>query len=286
MKKVTIRTIAQKKSKGEKLVMMTAYDFTFARILDEAGADLLLVGDSLGNVIQGQSSTLPVTVDHIVYHTAAVSRGAQRAHVVADMPFLSYHISPEEALRAAGRMMAEGGAHSVKLEGGAEVAPTVARIVQAGIPVMGHVGLTPQSVHQLGGFVVQGKTDAAAAKLLADAKALEAAGAYAVVLEAVPAEVAAEVTEALSIPTIGIGAGVGCDGQVLVCYDLLGLNPDFKPRFVKRYVDGYGLIRGAAEAFAAEVREGSFPTEGHSFHQDPKVVTDPEDGKLAALYGG
>ena len=287
MKKVTIQTLRQMKQAGDKVVMVTAYDATFARILDDGGVDVLLVGDSLGKVVQGQDSTLPVTVDDIVYHTAAVRRGPERAHLVADMPFMSYQASVDEAVRNAGRLMAEGGAEAVKLEGGAEYAEVVSRIVRAGIPVMGHLGLTPQSVHAIGGYRVQGKTDAAAEKLLADAQALEAAGIFALVLEAVPTEVAQQVTEALSIPTIGIGAGAGCDGQVLVCYDLLGFNPDFKPKFVKRFADGYQTLRGAVETYAAEVRGGTFPDDAHSFHK-PQAVRAVEDdpGKLYGSVAG
>lgn len=282
MKKVTIHTLKQLKNEGEKVVMVTAYDATIARILDDSGVDVLLVGDSLGNVIQGHDSTLPVTVDHIVYHCAAVRRGAKRAHVVADMPFMSYQVSTEEAVRNAGRLIAEGSAESVKLEGGTEFCDVVLAIVRAGIPVMGHIGLTPQSVHKMGGYRVQGKTDAQAQQLLEDALALQAAGIYALVLEGVPAEVAAKITAALDVPTIGIGAGVDCDGQVLVCYDVLGLNPDFKPKFVKKYLDGYGAVKGAVEAFASEVRAGTFPDDAHSFHKPVR----PVNGNAAAETNG
>lgn len=287
MKKVTIQTLKKMKAAGEKVVMVTAYDATFARILDDGGADVLLVGDSLGNVIQGQDSTLPVTVDHVVYHTAAVKRGTRRAHVVADMPFMSYQASVDEAVRNAGRLLAEGGAESVKLEGGRDYVDVVRKIVRAGIPVMGHIGLTPQSVHKLGGYVVQGKSEDAAKALLDDALALQAAGIYSLVLEAVPVEVSARITEALEVPTIGIGAGTACDGQVLVCYDLLGLNPDFKPKFVKRFAEGYDTVRGAMEAFAGEVRAGTFPAEAHTFHA-PRPVPDekPAEGEATGpLYG-
>ena len=284
MKKVTIRTLKKMKDAGEKAVMVTAYDFTLARLFDDAGVDILLVGDSLGNVVQGHDSTLPVTVDHVVYHSAAVRRGARRAHLVADLPFMSYQVSLEEAVRNAGRLVAEGGAEAVKLEGGADYADVVRHIVRAGIPVMGHIGLTPQSVHKLGGYVVQGKTEEQAARLLEDALALQEAGIYALVLEAVPADVAARITAALEVPTIGIGAGAGCDGQVLVCYDLLGLNPDFKPKFVKRYLEGHALVREAVEAFAAEVRSGAFPDDAHSFHSPVRVVKDEE--APSRMYGG
>ncbi len=284
MKKVTIRTLKKMKAAGEKAVMVTAYDFTLARLLDDAGVDVLLVGDSLGNVIQGHDSTLPVTVDHVVYHSAAVRRGARRAHVVADLPFMSYQVSEEDAVRNAGRLLAEGGAEAVKLEGGADYVDVVRRIVRAGIPVMGHIGLTPQSVHKLGGYVVQGKTEAQAARLLEDALALQDAGIYALVLEAVPSAVAARITEALDVPTIGIGAGPACDGQVLVCYDLLGLNPDFKPKFVKRYLEGHALVREAVETFVEEVRAGTFPDEAHSFATPVRVVKDEEAPNR--IYGG
>jgi len=252
-----------------------------------AGVESLLVGDSMGTTVLGQGDTLGVTMDLSVTLTAAVRLGAPLVYLVADMPFMSYQASVDEAVKNAGRLMAEGGAESVKLEGGADYAEVVSRIVRAGIPVMGHIGLTPQSVHALGGYVVQGKTDAAAEKLLADAKALEAAGIYALVLEAVPTEVAARITEALSIPTIGIGAGVGCDGQVLVCYDLFGFNPDFKPKFVKRFADGYQTLKGAVETYATEVRGGSFPDDAHSFHK-PQAVRAVEDdpGKMYGSVAG
>src|SRR5262245_26241075 len=245
--------------------MVTAYDATFGRILDDAGADVVLVGDSLGMVIQGHDSTLPVTMDQMVYHSRAVTRGVRRAHVVGDLPFMSYQGSWEDAVRKAGRLVEEGGVGSVKLEGGEEFADTISRIVRASVPVMGHLGLTPQSVHKMGGYVVQGKDEQQARKIMQDAIALERAGCYALVLEGVPLELAEQITQRLSIPTIGIGAGLHCDGQVLVCYDLLGMNPDFKPRFVKRYADLYGQIKGAAEAFFAEVRTEAFPDEAHSF---------------------
>lgn len=265
MDKVTIHTLKRLKQAGQKISMVTAYDATFARILDDAGAELLLVGDSLGMVVQGNESTLPVTMDQMVYHCRAVSRGAKRAHVVGDLPFLSYQASVPEAVKNAGRLLAEGGASSVKLEGGAEFAETIEAIVRAGIPVMGHLGLTPQSVHRMGGFVVQGRDEEQARAIYRDAQVLERAGCYALVLEGVPKELARDITASLRIPTIGIGAGIECDGQVLVCYDLFGFNPDFKPKFVKRFADGYGVLRGAAEAYIAEVRGGTFPGDEHSF---------------------
>lgn len=263
-KPLTVPLIRSAKGKTP-LVMVTAYDATFARMLDEAGADLLLVGDSLGMVVQGNDTTLSVSVDDIVYHCRSVSRGARRSHVVGDMPFLSCKVSAEEALRAAGRILAEGHAHSVKLEGGVAVAPTVRRIVQAGIPVMGHVGLTPQSVHAMGGFRVQGRNSDSARQILEDARAIADAGAYAVVLEGIPGELAEQITRAIDVPTIGIGAGIGCDGQVLVCYDLLGLTQDLRPKFVKRYDELFERGVAACRHFADEVRRRNFPAQEHTF---------------------
>jgi len=264
---VTTTSLVDMKRTQRRITMLTCYDATFARLFAKAGVDILLVGDSLGMAVQGHCSTLPVTVDDIVYHSRAVARGRGLVgpHIVADMPFMSYQASVEDALRNAGRLLQDGGAESVKLEGGAEIATTVERLVAAGIPVMGHIGLTPQSVHQLGGYKVQGKTPEAADRLVRDAKALEAAGAYAIVLETVPAHVGARVTREVGIPTIGIGAGPECDGQVLVGYDLLGLDPDFRPKFVKRYADVGLDVMGAVERFAAEVRGGSYPDAAHSY---------------------
>ena len=293
--KVTIHTLKRLKQIGQKICMVTAYDATFSRIFDDAGADVLLVGDSLGMVVQGHSSTLPVTLEQMIYHSAAVSRAAKRAHVVGDMPFMSYQVTAEEATRNAGRLVSEGGVSSVKLEGGSEFAGTVHRLVRASIPVMGHIGLTPQSVHKMGGYVVQGRDEQAAHKLLDDAVSLEQAGCYSLVLEGIPMELAREITERVTIPTIGIGAGVGCDGQVLVCYDLLGMNPDFKPKFVKPYADLYGQIRGAAESFFAEVRAEAFPDEAHSFksqtirlvasNPSPAKSAEARDEKIGPIYG-
>lgn len=290
---VTIHTLKKLKSAGQKICMVTAYDATFARILDEAGADVLLVGDSLGMVVQGHDSTLPVTMDQMVYHSRAVTTGARRAHVVGDMPFMSYQNSPEEAVRNAGRLVSEGGVGSVKLEGGAEFGEVVSRIVRASIPVMGHIGLTPQSVHKMGGYVVQGRDEETARRLLDDAVALERAGCYALVLEGVPLELAKQITHRLAIPTIGIGAGKHCDGQVLVCYDLLGLNPSFKPKFVKRYENLFDKVTGAAQAFFGEVREGAFPDEDHSFRSssirlvasNPEVKPAEAGEEKTAVYG-
>ena len=270
MKKVTIHTLRKMKQAGERISMLTAYDASFARLLDKAGIEVLLVGDSLGMVVQGHDTTLPVTMDQMVYHCSAVTRVTERAHVVGDMPFGSYQTSADEAVKNAMRLVAEGGAESVKLEGGAEYADIVRRIVRAGVPVMGHIGLTPQSVHKLGGYVVQGRTEEKAQKLVGDAKALEEAGCYALILEMMPAELSAEITRSVNIPVIGIGAGAGCDGQVLVCYDLLGMNPDFSPKFVKKYLDLGVLIREAAAKYRDEVRHGEFPGEEHSFAANPE----------------
>lgn len=261
-RRVTAPDLVRMKLRGERIAMLTSYDFTMARLLDRAGVDVLLVGDSLGMVVLGYDNTLAVTLDAVVHHTAAVSRGASRALVVADMPFLSCHTGVPDAVRAAGRLVREGGAQAVKVEGGHAVLEVVQRLVEAGIPVMGHLGLTPQSVHQLGGFRKQVRTRRAAKKLLESARALEAAGACAIVLEMIPHGVAAEATKALRIPTIGIGAGPHCDGQVLVTHDALGLYDEFVPSFVKRYADLGSEITAAAEEYAKEVREGSFPAIG------------------------
>jgi 3-methyl-2-oxobutanoate hydroxymethyltransferase len=274
--KVTIHTLRQMKEKGEKIAVLTAYDATFARLFDEAGADVLLVGDSLGMVIQGHDTTLPVTLEEMAYHCRAVVRGVKRAHVVGDMPFMSYQASIEQGLIAAGRLIKEGGCHSVKLEGGAQHAPLVEKLVSAGIPVMGHIGLTPQSFHQLGGFKVQGRDTGGRERLLVDALALEAAGAYAIVLEAIPATIAAEITAALAIPTIGIGAGVECDGQVLVSYDMLGMDESFKPRFVRRFATLGQTIKDATAAYVSEVRSGTFPSDAESFAVSEKRAADPQ----------
>ncbi|PZR11481.1 MAG: 3-methyl-2-oxobutanoate hydroxymethyltransferase [Archangium gephyra] len=280
MKPVTIHTLKKLKDAGQKICMVTAYDATFARLFDEAGADVLLVGDSVGMVVQGHESTLPVTMDQMVYHSRAVVRGTKRAHVVGDMPFMSYQNSVEEAVRNAGRLVVEGGVGSVKLEGGQEFAEVISRIVRASIPVMGHLGLTPQSVHKMGGYVVQGRDEDTARKLVADAVALEQAGCYSIVLEGVPMELARTITEKLSIPVIGIGAGKHCDGQVLVSYDLLGLNPHFKPKFVKHYATLGESVKEAAGSYFDEVRSGSFPDEAHSFHT-MRLVPEQREEKTA-----
>lgn len=273
-KRISITDIKAKKKRGERVVMMTCYDYPSARLLEAAGVDILLIGDTLGMVVLGYDTTIPVAMDEMLHHTKAVVRGSSSAHVLADMPFMSYQASREDALRNAGRLLKEGGAQSVKLEGGVTVADTVRLIVDAGIPVMGHIGLTPQSINQLGGYKVQGKTPAAAVRLMADAEALEQAGAYAIVLECVPAELARSITERLSIPTIGIGAGPHCDGQVQVFHDLLGLFEAFVPKHAKRYADLGSQITAAVSAYAADVREGRFPTEKESFLVDKPVFSE------------
>jgi 3-methyl-2-oxobutanoate hydroxymethyltransferase len=264
--KVTVPGIMAMKEQGKKITMLTAYDTPFARILDQAGVDILLVGDSVGSVVAGYPNTLPVTIDEMIYHTRAVVRGTERSLVVIDMPFMSYQINIEDGKRNAGRMIKESGAEAVKLEGGVNMKETIEAIVSIDIPVMGHIGLTPQSVHQMGGFKVQGKVEEQKQKIMADAVAVEEAGAFSVVMECIPTELAQEITEQLSIPTIGIGAGVHCDGQVLVIHDLLGLLGDFRPKFVKSYVDLRTVISQAVEEYMDEVQKGKFPTEEHSFH--------------------
>jgi len=267
MKKITALDLLRKKADSEKIVMVTAYDYTMARLADASGVDMVLVGDSVGMVVQGLPDTLGVTLDDMVYHGRCVSRGLQKAHLTVDMPFMSYQVSSEQALTSAGRLVQEGGAQSVKLEGGERTAPAIQKIVEAGIPVVAHIGLTPQSVHQLGGFKVQGRGDDGAEQLMQDALAVQEAGAFSVVLEMVPAELAAEVSAALTIPTIGIGAGPECDGQVLVCNDLLGFDGSFTPRFLKRFAEMEEPILSAFQGFAEEVRAGVFPGPEHSFHR-------------------
>lgn len=259
------RMKADNVDEASKIVMVTAYDYTMARLADAAGVDVVLVGDSLGMVVQGHDDTLPVTLDQMVYHTRCVSRALKRAHLVADLPFMTYQESPDQALRSSGRLMQEGRAQSVKLEGGERSAPAVNKLVEAGIPVVGHIGLTPQSVHAMGGFRVQGRTDAAAERLLRDALAIEQAGAFMIVLEGIPSQLAADITKRLTVPTIGIGAGPSCDGQVLVCNDLLGMDLSFSPRFVKRYARLEESVVEAFQTYAREVRDGSFPGPEHSF---------------------
>jgi 3-methyl-2-oxobutanoate hydroxymethyltransferase len=283
---VTVPRLRKMKRDGERITMVTAYDATFARLFDDAGMDVLLVGDSLGMVVQGLDSTLPVTVDEVIYHCRAVARGTRRAHLVGDMPFLSWQVSTEQALTNAGRFLSEGGAQSVKLEGGVDAAPTIERIVHAGIPVMAHVGLTPQSVHAMGGFRVQGKTEGAAARVLADAKAVAEAGAYSLVLEGIPTDLAKRITDEVDIPTIGIGAGPHCDGQVLVCYDLLGLTPDMKPKFVKRYAEFFEEGVAAARRYGDEVRAGVFPSEEYSFGDVKKSEPSGPASSLSLVQDG
>ena len=261
MKKITVPEIQKMKERGKKITMLTAYDAPMAEILDESGIDMILVGDSVGTVIAGYPNTLPVTVEEMIYHTKAVCRKVKRALVVIDMPFMSYQVSIEEAKRNAGRMIKESGAEAVKIEGGISVKDIVKAIADIDIPVVGHIGLTPQSIHKLGGYKIQRQRE----KLLEDAKAIEEAGAFAIVLECVPEEIAKEITKTLIIPTIGIGAGRYCDGQVLVIHDLLGMLGDFRPKFVKRYVDLRSIISKAVKEFIEEVKTGVFPTEEHIF---------------------
>ena len=272
VKKVTTATVRQLKEKGEPITMLTAYDYAWAKLFDKAGVEMLLVGDSLGNVVLGYDSTLPVTMEDMIHHTKAVCRGTERAMVVVDMPFMSYQVSVEDALRNAGRLMKESGAQSVKLEGGTEMAATIKAIVTAGIPVVGHIGLTPQSVHQLGGFKVQGKEEAAAKKLVEDAQAIAEAGAFAVVLECVPAVLAEMISKKLPIPTIGIGAGAGCDGQVLVYQDMFGLFDGFTPKFVKKYKTLYKDVVEGAEAYVSEVKSRKFPSEEYIFKMEQETL--------------
>lgn len=263
--KVTTASLLQKKQKGERITALTAYDFSTAKLLDEAGVDIALVGDSLGMVILGYESTLPVTMEDMLHHTGAVARGVERAMIVADMPFLSYQINVEEAVANAGRFLQEAGAHAVKLEGGRPMAETIARIVDVGIPVMGHLGMTPQSVHRFGGFKVQGREESDSERILNDAKALEQAGVFAIVLELIPKELAKQITEAVSVPTIGIGAGPHCNGQVQVTNDLLGLYGEFHPKHAKRYANLSETILQAFKAYVEEVKSGKFPGPEHGF---------------------
>lgn len=265
MKKVTTKKLLEMKERGEKIAMLTAYDFLIAKLLDEAGIDVILVGDSLGNVFQGHATTLPVTLDDMIYHTKAVCRGVKRAMVIVDMPFLSYQVSVEEAVKNCGRVLKETCAEGVKLEGGSEIIEVVSKLTSIGIPVMGHLGLTPQSIHKFGGYDVRGVDESEAKKILNDAIELEKAGAFAIVLEKIPAELAKRVTESVKIPTIGIGAGPHCDGQVLVVYDMLGLFEEFKPKFVRRYAELAKVIKSAFENYIADVKSGKFPAEGEFY---------------------
>jgi 3-methyl-2-oxobutanoate hydroxymethyltransferase len=263
---VTVREVVARKQRRERLVMVSAYDALFARLSEEGGADMILVGDSLANVILGLDSTVPVTLEQMIHHGAAVRRGAQRALVVVDMPFMSYQVSTEDALRNAGRIMKETNAHAVKVEGGDDaLAATIHAMTRAGIPVQGHIGFTPQSVNTLGGYRVQGRAPGDLERLVAEARRIEAAGAFSLVLELVPTAVAKAVTEAVSIPTVGIGAGAECDGQVLVLYDLLGLNDQFRPKFLRHYAEMAGDVRDAVKRFADDVKAGRYPDSEHSF---------------------
>jgi 3-methyl-2-oxobutanoate hydroxymethyltransferase len=264
-KAVTVVGLAQMKRDKRRIVMLTAYDALFAALVDEAGVDVVLVGDSLNTVLCGEETTLSATLDQMIYHGRIVRAGVRHALVAVDMPFMSYQISVEDAKRSAGRVLKETGVQAVKLEGGAPMAPTIRALVEIGIPVMGHLGFTPQSMHALGGYRVQGRGADATARIVADARALEEAGAFSIVLELMPSDAARQVTEAVSIPTIGIGSGLHCDGQVLVLHDMLGLNEGFEPRFLKRYAELAETVRGAVRAFGADVREGRYPDDSHAY---------------------
>jgi 3-methyl-2-oxobutanoate hydroxymethyltransferase len=279
----TVLDVQRFKAEGRRFAVLTAYDYLSAQILDEAGIPILLVGDSLGMVMLGYSTTLPVTLDEMIHHAKAVARGSRQALLVGDMPFMSYHTSIEQAITSAGRFLQEGGMHAVKLEGGGRIVDMTRRLTELGIPVMGHLGLTPQFVHQMGGFKVQGKSESQAARILADAKDLEQAGAFSLVLEGVPSALAARITKALRIPTIGIGAGAGTDGQVLVFHDMLGLTTGKAPKFVKRYANLADEIAKAAQRFAQEVGSGAFPDTEHSYSDNGAV--DPSKVQEEVRYG-
>ncbi|HEY50139.1 MAG TPA: 3-methyl-2-oxobutanoate hydroxymethyltransferase [Dehalococcoidia bacterium] len=274
--RVSITQIKEMKQKGEKIAMLTAYDYSTAKLIDEAGIPLILVGDSLGMVVLGYDSTIPVTMDEMIHHTKAVVRGTASALIVGDMPFMTYQVSYDDALRNAGRFIQEGRAHAVKLEGGESMAETVKRIVSCGIPVMGHIGLTPQSIHQLGGFKVMGKTPEAAICLVNDARALDEAGVFAIVLECVPEPLSKLITEKVSVPTIGIGAGKYCDGQVQVISDLLGLYTDFVPKHAKQYARLFETIKQATSDYISEVQAGTFPTKKQSYAMDESIIAELE----------
>lgn len=263
--KVTTQTVVELKQAGEKISMLTAYDYTMARIVDQAGVDVILVGDSASNVMAGYETTVPMTLDHMIYHASCVVRGVDRALIIADLPFMSYQVTSKEALISAGRMMKETGVHGVKLEGGKPIVKTVKKIVEAGIPVMGHLGLTPQSIYKFGTYKVRAEEDKEAEELLEDARRLEEAGCFAIVLEKIPAGLAEKVTESLSIPTIGIGAGPGCDGQVLVLHDMLGLNKEFNPRFLRRYADLNSEITESVGRYIRDIKKGDFPSEEEQY---------------------
>ncbi len=270
--RTTIRDLQRLKTEGQRFAMLTAYDATAARLVEAADIPVILVGDSLGMVVQGQATTIPVTLEQMIYHTQMVVRGTHQALIVADLPFATYQVSPEQALISAARLLQEGGAGAVKLEGGEALAPTVARLTEAGIPVMAHIGLTPQHVHQLGGWRVQGRALQAARALVAAAKAHEASGAFAIVLEGIPSALAARITARIGIPTIGIGAGVGCDAQVQVFHDLLGLIEDFTPKHARHYAELGAAIRAAVRQYAADVQAGVFPTEAQSFSMEDSIL--------------
>ena len=271
-KRVTTRTLVEMKTNGEKITMATAYDYASAKVVDEADIDMILVGDSLGMVVLGYENTLSVTLEDMIHHGKAVVRGTKRAMVVIDLPFMTYQVSREEAVRNAGRAIQETGAPAVKLEGGEDMAKTVKKIVKAGIPVVGHIGLTPQSVGQMGGFVVQGKNEKMAAQLVKDALKLEDAGACSIVLEGIPRQLAQFITEKVTVPTIGIGASVHCDGQVLVYHDILGLQTDIRPKFVKQYGTFYNPMVNSMRVYGKEVKSGAFPTEEHTFTMDAAII--------------
>lgn len=283
MGRITTADIREMKRRGEKIVMMTAYDYPTARLVDEAGSDMILVGDTLGMVVLGYDSTLPVTMEEMIHHTRAAVRGAKHAMVVGDMPFMSYQTGWQDAMKNAARFLQETNCGAVKLEGGVRSAETVKHLVEAGIPVMGHIGLTPQSVNQIGGWKVQGKTPAAAVQLMHDAQALEQAGAFAIVLELVPAPLAQILTTRLTVPTIGIGAGVHCDGQVQVFHDLLGMYDGFSPKHARRYAEVGEIIRDAVSRYAADVRSGAFPTDKESFKMDPAALAELRPGSQDAI---
>lgn len=265
IKRVTTATLRGMKSRSEKISVLTAYDYSMAKVLDDAGVEVLLVGDSAANVFAGYETTLPITLEHMIYHASAVARAAKNALVLADLPFGTYQGAPEDAYHNAVRMMKESGAHALKLEGGIEIIDNIKKIISAGIPVCGHLGLTPQAIYQFGDFSVRAKEDAEAEKLKSDALALQEAGCFAIVLEKIPAKLAQEVTDALQIPTIGIGAGQGCDGQVLVVNDMLGLTKDFKPKFLRRYLDLYGEIEKVAKQYVEDVKSGEYPNESEQY---------------------
>ncbi|WP_421775414.1 3-methyl-2-oxobutanoate hydroxymethyltransferase [Gracilimonas sp.] len=263
--KITTQTVVDMKRKGEKISMLTAYDFTMAQIIDQAGIDIILVGDSASNVMAGHETTVPMTLDHMIYHTSCVVRGVDSALVIADLPFMSYQVTTKEALISAGRMMKEAGAHAIKMEGGKPIINSVKKIVEAGIPVMGHLGLTPQSIYKFGTYKVRATEEQEAEELIRDAKLLEEAGCFSIVLEKIPAKLAKRVTEEISIPTIGIGAGAGCDGQVLVIHDMLGLNKEFNPRFLRRYADLNSVMTDAVQNYIKDVKSKDFPNEEEQY---------------------